>query len=179
MIRKAAKTDAGDLAYLIDLAGEGIPSYLWSSMREGGARVSPDGRWISYRSNESGANQIIVRPYPDVSKGWWQISYGGAIEAKWRADSREIFFLASDGNMMAVDVEAGDTFAFGEPHVLFQTGLAISAVPFNPTFDVTPDGRRFLINLPQGAGGADTSGAADRVINVVLNWAEALPRRGR
>jgi Tol biopolymer transport system component len=174
-------TNAGDV-WRLPGSGEGTAERLIASpMRESAGRVSPDGRWILYRSYESGAYQIVVQPYPDISKGKWQVGTRDAIEAKWRADGREIFFLASDGNMMAVDVAAGDTFAVGEPHVLFQTGLAIPSTPFIASrFDVTADGQRFLINLPQStAAGADASGAPDRVINVVLNWAEALPRRGR
>jgi Tol biopolymer transport system component len=107
-----------------------------SRAREGAGRVSPDGRWIAYTTNESGTYEIVVQPYPDLSKGKWQVSTGGAVEAKWRADGRELFFLASDGSLMAVEVEPGEnTFAFGEPHLLFQTGVTIPAMPLNYNFE--------------------------------------------
>jgi hypothetical protein len=145
---------------------------LATPAREGASRVSPDGRWVAYASDESGTYQIFVQPFPDVSKGRWQISTRGGIEVKWRADGRELYYLASDGNLMAVDVEAGETFTFGEPRVLFHTGLAIPAIPFDFSFDVLPDGERFLINVPQAAGDGDE--VASSAISVVINWPATL-----
>jgi eukaryotic-like serine/threonine-protein kinase len=157
--------------------GERSPErFLETPTREGAARVSPDGRWIAYTSNASGAYQIVVQTYPNPARGKWQVSTGGAIEAKWRADGKELFFLASDGNLMAVDVEPGETFTFGEPHVLFQTGVPIPSVPFFFSFDVTPDGQRFLVNVPQPTAPAREDARAPTFVNVVLNWTSALAR---
>ena len=69
------------------------------------AAWSPDGRWIAYMSDESGAEEVYVRAFPP-SEGRWQISTGGGTRPRWRGDGRELYFLATDGQIMAVDVTA-------------------------------------------------------------------------
>jgi len=64
---------------------------------------SPDGRWIAYRSNESGTNEIYVRPFPAWRGGKWQISNGGGLYGIWSNNGRELFYEMTDNRIMVVD----------------------------------------------------------------------------
>ena len=126
---------------------------LRSAARFSAARLSPNGRWLAYSTNESGRYEVVVQPYPEVTRGKWQISTAGGVEPVWRGDGAELFYLAADGNLMAADVESveeGDAFVAGQPHALFQTGVVLSTSPIYLTYDATPDGQRFLVGPPGG-----------------------------
>jgi Tol biopolymer transport system component len=79
------------------------------------AQFSPDGRWISYVSNESGRNEIYVRPFPASPEqgGKIKLSEGGGTSARWRRDGKELFYIASDTKMMAIDVRTAPSFKAG------------------------------------------------------------------
>jgi hypothetical protein len=135
-------------------------------------KISPDGRWFAYASRESGRGEIYVRPFDPSSAnpsagGKWMISKGGSAVAPpfWRGDGREIFYKAADGAIMSVSVSTKPTFQADEPKPLFK---APQAVAF---FEVTPDGQRFLMPVPAGAG----AGTAPSY-KVVLNWTSTLKR---
>ena len=157
-------------------AVESDPSELTSSSpgkEEGQAQISPDGRWMAYVSDVSGSPQVFVRPFPHGA-GRWLISTSGGFEPKWRADGRELFYLASDQMLMAVDVDSGATFSAGQPHPLFRTNLmgAYLGSPFpngrvRNEYAVTPDGQRFLINQPVG-------GISAYAIRIVTDWQALL-----
>lgn len=83
------------------------------------AQFSPDGRLVAYQTNESGRFEVVVRPFPDGA-GKWQVSTGGGVSPRWRADGRELYFLAPDTMLMAVPVSAaGPSFEAGTPVALF------------------------------------------------------------
>jgi hypothetical protein len=143
---------------------------LATEFNEGQSRFSPDGRWISYNSNDSGRAEIYVRPFnaagPALGQGKWQISKDGGQGARWRADGKQIIFRAPDGSPMAVDVTAnGAAFQTSAPRQLF---------PLPPgaanDWDVTPDGKSFLIPMTR------TQAVGDEPITVVLNWKASLKR---
>src|SRR5205814_4416259 len=83
---------------------------------------SPDGKWIAFNSTESTAAQVYVIPFPPTGAKW-QVSAGGGVQPRWRRDGRELYFLAPDGKMMAVDVRVGVGFEAGTPRALFQTNV--------------------------------------------------------
>ncbi len=120
-----------------------------------GAALSPDGRWLAYSSNESGREEVYVRPFPRTNDGKWQISTTGGTAARWARSGHELFFENPAGEMMAVAVTSGRTFAPAEPRRLFPTFFSSSGVPY---YDLTPDDRRFVmarlasINQAPGAG---------------------------
>jgi len=155
--------------WILPLAGEGTPqSILQTQFNELAPVFSPDGRWLAYVSDESGRNEIYVRPFPKVEEGKWQISTDGGVELRWAANGRELFYRKESGNqMMVVDITTEPTFGAGTSKVLFEGSYQRSAggAAF---YDVTPDGQRFLMIQArvQGAG----------QINVVLNWFEELKR---
>ncbi len=140
--------------------------FLRTPFNEVLAQFSPDGRWVSYQSNESGKIQVYVVPFTG-SAGKWQISTEGGQWARWSRDGKQIFYLTLDYKLVAVDVSArGDEFVAGIPRILFQA---------NPRrtpawqFDVSPDGKRFLIN-----SAAEQTEAAP--LTLVHSWEAALKK---
>ncbi len=140
-------------------------------------RISPDGRWIAYTSYESGRDEIYVRPFPDVNAGRWQISMNGGDSPLWSRDGREIFYR--NGNaIIAVSVKTSPTLIFETPRTLFQgtyVGRVNSPGSWDlETWDISPDGKRFLMIKESSTGGA---GGGPRKINIVLNWTEEMKQR--
>jgi Tol biopolymer transport system component len=155
--------------WVIPAAGRQAPRpLLQSPFDERGARLSPDGRWLAYASNESGHNEVYVVPCPGPG-GKWQISTAGGSAPAWRADGKELFFQGADQSIMAVDVRAGATFEVGVPKLLFKTTLT-EGVYAGRRWAVSRDGQRLLINTPSGAA------TAGRFI-VVTNWTAELRRK--
>jgi Tol biopolymer transport system component/tRNA A-37 threonylcarbamoyl transferase component Bud32 len=175
------RAQAGGDLWALPLDGDRKPFPLVQSKtsRAGAARFSPDGRWLAYTTTESGPNQIVVRPFPDVNKGTWQVPGSGGAEPKWRG--REIFYLGpNQQQMMAVTVTAGnDGITFSQPVALFATGLPPQTNPPQFWFDVTADGQRFLLNLPIAAATTTTQPDAPSsppLLNVVVNWTSLLAK---
>ncbi len=109
------------------------------------AVLSPDSRWIAYVSNEQGANEVFVRPFPNVNGGKWQVSSGGGSAPLWAHNGRELFYAAG-GKMHVVRFNAGATFSAEPPRVLFAIPDRVRAGALaNGTFAITPDDRRFLM----------------------------------
>ena len=133
--------------------------------------MSPDGRWLAYESNESGASEIFVRPFPALDSGRWPVSTGGGTRPLWSRDGKEIFYLDASGFLTAVAVERReDALSIGRPEVVIRKAY------FNPlggrTYDVSPDGRRFLM-IKEVAPEQDD---ADGRIVLVQNWFDELRR---
>jgi serine/threonine protein kinase/Tol biopolymer transport system component len=132
---------------------------------EGGARLSPDEKWLSYVSNESGQNEVYVRPFAGPDRRW-PVSTQGGTQAIWNPNGREIFYR--NGNkMMAVDVTAAPDLKLSPPHLLFEQPYAFSAGITIPNYDVSRDGRRFLMVKNEAGAGR---------LNVVLNAFADLPK---
>jgi len=135
-------------------------------------QISPDGKWIAYVSDESGASEVYVRPFPEVNKGKAQVSTSGGGSPLWSPDARELYYRSGDAVMM-VPVESGPAFKPGKAAVLFQGtysgGRAVSQVSL---WDISPDGKRFLM-LKE----TDAAAEATRKINIVVNWFEELKQR--
>jgi eukaryotic-like serine/threonine-protein kinase len=130
------------------------------------ARISRDGRLLAYTSDESGKPEVYVRPVPTTGVKW-RISPTGGSLPRWRADGRELFYLAADSKLMAVSVPADATMITrSRPQPLFPTTL--TAIPAALRgFAVSSDGQRFLISIVEDAG-------TTRSIVVVSNWSAAL-----
>lgn len=128
------------------------------------AQLSPDATWLAYQTNESGRFEIVVQSFPDPG-GRWQISTAGGVAPRWRADGKELYFLAPDATMMAVPVStAGSSFEHGPPVALFHARIVEGGIvsASRPEYAVSRDGR-FLINQPVASG-------ASAPITLVLNW---------
>jgi Tol biopolymer transport system component len=125
--------------------GEPTPFHVTKGGESNG-QISPDGKWVAYASNESGDWEVYVTTFPDAS-GKWQVSRGSGTEPRWRGDTKEIFYIGPTGMLMAVPVESAGTFSTGVPVTLFQVyGRAPISSTDLFTYDVTKDGKRFLVN---------------------------------
>ncbi|HUA22271.1 MAG TPA: protein kinase [Bryobacteraceae bacterium] len=123
--------------------------YLATQFNELQGKFSPDGKWVSYTSNETGTNEIYVRPFPASSGGKWLVSNGGGTQARWRPDGKELFYVARDGTLMAVDVNTSSGFQAGVPKALFRTRISggLGGAPGVAwRWDISKDGKRFLVN---------------------------------
>jgi serine/threonine-protein kinase len=136
--------------------------YLDSTSTEWGARLSPNGRWMAYVSNESGRWEVYLRPFPGPA-GDVQISTGGGTEVVWARSGREVFFRNGRG-LFAVRVGPGPALEVSAPTLVFE-GRYATALPGVASYDVSPDGSRFLMVKP----GAEE--AEPRRLRFVLNWA--------
>jgi serine/threonine protein kinase len=147
-------------------------------------RISPDGRYVAYQSNESGKGEIFVRSFPDVTKGKWQVSTSEGNSPLWSPDGRELFYRSGDATM-AVEVEREPTFKRGNPKVLFRGKYwPVNSIPSAITvWDISPDGKKFLMIKPSGAQAGEATAEKPATapprpkINIVLNWFEELKQR--
>ena len=137
-------------------------------------KISPDGRWMAYMSDESGQDEIYVRPYPEISKGRWQVSTSGGNSPLWSPDGRKLFYRNGRA-VMAVAVETAPAFTPGKPEVLFQGRYVVLSLTDGHTWDISPDGKRFLMLKAPGSPESTTEGP--HKINIVLNWFEELKQR--
>jgi eukaryotic-like serine/threonine-protein kinase len=153
----------GDLMKL-PLTGErNAAPYLRTKYTENEAAFSPDGRWVAYDSDESGRSEIYVQGFPE-SRGKWPVSAEGGVNPEWRSDGKELYWRGPGNTVMAVSVElqpAGVRPGRAQP--LFQ----LPESDTNPFFQPSPDGRRFLVQEPQGQ-------QQDTMKVVVQNWAGQL-----
>ena len=142
--------------------GQKPEPYLQTKFMEGAGAFSPDGRWVAYYSNESGRHEIYIQGYPE-RRGKWQISAEGGTSPQWRADGKELYWLANDSSsVMAAPVELqAEAVKSGRPELLFRTPVQGFA---------TLDGKRFLVAVPEGAEQQALPMA------VVTNWAAGLAK---
>jgi hypothetical protein len=154
-----------------------------TTFNETNGKVSPNGRWLAYQSNESGSPEVFVVPFVTTSSapaqgtastaasGKWMVSRDGGLMAKWRRDGRELFYLSSDNQLMAVEVRGdGAAFEFGAPRALFKVQVRTTnwlGYGVGSNFDVAPDGQRFLVNTV-------TEAVTQQPITVVVNWVASL-----
>jgi serine/threonine-protein kinase len=136
------------------------------------AELSPDGRWIAYQATVAGRAELFVRPFPRTDQGRWQISTSGGSTPLWARSGRELFFLTPNNALMRVLVQLGDQFSFSTPDVLIKDASS-RAGELGRTYDVSPDGNRFLFVRDSADRDAGQDGAQ---LNLVLNWAEELRR---
>jgi len=155
--------------WVLPMFGDRKPySYLQTGSDEMQARFSPDGKWVAYTSDESGVPEIYVQTFP-ASGGKWRISTNGGTQPSWRRDGKELYYIAGDRGLMAVEVKPGSQFETGVPQKLFNTRV-LTLTDFRNAYLASNDGKRFLINSnlehPEGTP-----------INVLVNWTSLLQRR--
>jgi serine/threonine-protein kinase len=150
---------------------------IHTKYRETNAEISPNGRWIAYASNESGTMQVYVRPFPNVDGGHWPVSTGPVgSRPLWARNGRELFYVDDAANrLMVVPVQSdGETFGLGTPVKVFDYPLAVNT--YSPrSFDISPDGQRFLVIKDATNDQSSTATTASMV--VVVNWLEELKQR--
>ena len=150
--------------------GDGFDAHPFLETRffEGSARLSPDGLFVAYISDESGQNNVYVRSFPDGA-GKLQISPQGGIQARWAKDGTELFYVEGD-MLMAVSVSTQNGFEAGSPKPVFRySGFGVQSAT---SFDISTDGQRFLVIESVGEEAEE-----QQSIHVVENWYEEFRNR--
>jgi len=133
------------------------------------AQFSPDGRWVAYATNETGNWEVYVSPFPDASSKW-QVSHGGGEEPRWRQDGKELFYMSSEGKLMAASVKLGESFEVMTPVGLFQTRRRQKISSQDAfTYAVSENGNKFLFNTV-------VENKEAQPMTIILNWASQLER---
>jgi Tol biopolymer transport system component len=138
------------------------------SFSEYDARLSPDGRYLAYVSDESGRDEVYVQTYPDRSEKW-QVSAHGGNDPRWNAGGHEMYYLSPDQQMMAVPVRTVPKFDLGTPQSLFTARVLFPGLQ-RSHYAVTADGQTFILFTP-------TANRTLPTTTVVVNWAAELGRR--
>ena len=138
---------------------------------------SPDGRWIAYVSNESGAQEVYVKPYPGPGEKI-RISTDGGSQPIWTANGTELLYTGGTGinneeRFFSVAIRSLSPFRTDAPRLLFEAGPGEyeGTIPVRG-WDVSADGQRFLLRRPIGSADPPVTR-----IHVVQNWFEELKRR--
>jgi serine/threonine-protein kinase len=156
-------SENGDI-WILPLDGQRIPRpFTQSRAIEYGPQLSPDGRWLTYGSNESGEYEIYVVPFPKQD-GKWQVSTGGGFNPEWSRNGKELFYFKGTA-VMLVDIIGQSSFDFSHPRKLFDV------LPSTGIMDVSPDGRRFLGLVSR------TQDFSLPKINIVLGWFDEVKRK--
>ncbi|HEU4365161.1 MAG TPA: protein kinase [Candidatus Krumholzibacteria bacterium] len=170
---------AGGNLLVFSVGGRGTASDIWVCPMDGTAAPapflatefdetdpssSPDGRWIAYVTNETGAREVFVRPYPATGEAW-QVSIGGGGSPLWSRDGRRLYFTAGT-SMMEASIDTRPSFRVGRPAELFEGGFN-TARPRD--FDVAADGRFVAVRAPGGEAGRQE-------MRVLLNWPAEMRR---
>jgi eukaryotic-like serine/threonine-protein kinase len=167
------KTARYDL-WVLPFEGDRKPfPFLRTEFNNYDGQFSPDGRRVAYVSDESGREEIYVRTFSPASPasssdlgGKWLISTGGGSQPRWRGDGKELYYLAPDVKLMAVEIATKPVFRAGVAKALFQAPPQNAVSIISHSWDLTPDGKRFLFPTPTDQGHAP--------FNVVLNWQAGL-----
>jgi eukaryotic-like serine/threonine-protein kinase len=138
---------------------------LKTAAYESGARLSPDGHWLVYVSNESGQNDVYLRPFPTLERRW-TVSTQGGTQPVWNPNGKEIFYRSGD-KMMSVDVTTIPDVRLSTPRMLFEQRYAYGAGITIPNYEVMRDGQRFVMVKDEAGAGR---------LNVVLNWSSELSK---
>jgi serine/threonine-protein kinase len=158
---------------MIELEGaRRVTPLVQSPFTEQNGIVSPDGRWLAYEANDSGRFEVYVRPFPDVNSGRWQVSNNGGTRPIWTRSGQELVYVSPTGALMAVGVARGPAWAATTPALLVKEVYFTVPIWWGRSYDISPDGQRFLMIKEGGADGT----AAPASIMVVQHWVEELKR---
>jgi hypothetical protein len=148
--------------------------FLRTECNELFGQLSPDSHWMAFTSDRSGRREVYVPPFPS-GEGEWAVSIEDGEQPRWRGDGKELFFEAVDGKMMAVPVKASaetkPSFEAGTPVPLFDAHMVHFSISNLIEYDVTADGKRFLIDTTGGSGAASSP-----PLMVVTNWNAGLKK---
>jgi len=169
LVYSDGRPEAGQDIWALRVDGDRQPTPILHTLAsEVDARLSPDGRWLAYASDESGRYEVYVQSFSG-SGGKWQISSNGGREPVWAHNGRELFYR-NEGKMLAAEVATQPTFQAATSRLLFQ-GPYEATTTLSPDYDVTPDDQRFVMVQRSEQQSPTTD------FNVVVNWLEELKQR--
>jgi len=149
-----------------------VSEFLATPAREHMASFAPDGRWLAYTSNDSGRDEVYVRPFPRIEGAARLVSIGGGSGPVWAPNGSTLYYRAASGEMMSVPVKLNPTFTSGRPRTLFRFAGVYRMSGTAPAYDIHPDGKRFIMVSEH----KDAAATPRQQINIVLNWIEELRR---
>ncbi len=153
-----------DAVFAMPLSGDRKPFPVLQNVRD--FSVSPNGRWIAYVGS---SGEVDVSPFPNIS-GTWQVSTGAGLSPRWRRDSKEIFYLSPDHQIMAAQVtDEGTKLSVGKVQSLFRANVASVAPNAGGNFDISPDGQKFIIVSP-------VEQKDSQPLTLVTNWPALLKK---
>ena len=157
---------AGADIYYRAMAGDTAPRPIATSQAaiETMPRLSPDGRWIAFSTNESGRDEVVVQPFPGPG-GRIQVSTGGGTEPVWSRDGRRLFYRG-ERTLMAAVIRPGPAFTVESRDTVLTDTYVYASNP-HANYDVMPDGKHFIFLEPDNAG----------ELIVVANWTAVLRAR--
>ncbi|MCM3875676.1 MAG: serine/threonine-protein kinase [Thermoanaerobaculia bacterium] len=159
IVFNGSTAEMADDIWLLSAAEGRAREFLRTPASERDAAFSRDGLWVAYMSNETGRQEVYVRPASGAG-GKWQISAGGGSQPRWSRDGRELFYLAEGFRLTAVSVKTGSAFEKGTPHELFTLQSRRTNIP---QYDPFPDGQRFVVNTV-------VTEKASTPLTLVQNW---------
>jgi len=178
---EAAQSTGNDI-WVLPMEGDeksgwkpGTPKvFLKTPFNENNPAFSPDGRWIAYGSNESGRNEVYVRPFPS-GEGKWMISNGGGTHPRWSRNGKDLFYRTLDETrlMVATYHVVGGSFQADKP-VLWSPGQ-FADIGGRPNYDLAPDGKRVVV-LRYAESKEKTAEKEDKFV-LILNVFDELRRR--
>jgi hypothetical protein len=148
----------------VPLVGDRTPHpFVQTTFDERDGQFSPDTKWIAYQSNESGHDEIYLKPFPGPGDRI-QVSAGGGQQVRWGPRGTELFYVAADQRMTSVPVTfaASGAAVLGRPVALFRTEFE-TTLQVRQQYMVSADGQRFLINAP-------TDAIDPPSMTLILNW---------
>ena len=144
---------------------------LTTGAREMSPRVSPDGRWLAYSSNESGTPEVYVRPFPETASAKWQVSTAGGVEPAWSSTGRELLYITAKADMVSAEIPVGANFSVGKQRTLFSMAQFAQGGPV-PSYSLSPDNKRFVV-MREGEAGQPGE------LVVAENWVRQLAGAAR
>ena len=154
--------------WVLPLDGDRKPiPYLRTDANEVAGQIAPDGRWMAYASDESGAYEVYTQSFPSGG-GRRQISPNGGMGPQWTRDGKELFYYAPDGKLMVAEVKSGTSLEASPPRPLFEFRSGNGLMTVAP-YDVTANGQRFLINRVVDESGGEP-------LAMVINWPALVKR---
>jgi serine/threonine-protein kinase len=172
LLRERGGTTGDDIKMLTMDTRQTTP-LIQTSFNENNGQVSPDGKWVAYESNDGVVSQIYVCPFPDVSKGRWQVSSAGGSRPIWSKKGTELFY-ETDTAIMAVPVQTSGGFTFGGAAKLFDL-RPVPGLLSGRHYDATADGQRFIVIKDPPPNPSNPSAAS--ALTVVLHWSAELERK--
>jgi Tol biopolymer transport system component len=171
LVYSKASGPSGGSIWAVQTSGEKKPFPVVQPQAQQGtiqfSRLSPDSKWLAYTSTESGREELYITSFPRAN-GRWQISQNGGTAPVWRNDSKELYFYEFSGGQSQVDavevVANGEQLETRNNRKLFPLGHILAGG--NANFEVTPDGRRFLVPVQPEVAAAP--------ISLTLNWTGKL-----
>jgi Tol biopolymer transport system component len=157
--------------WVLPMVGDRTPfAFAHSEFSEGGGVFSPDGKWVAYQSDESGKNEIYVRPFPGPGAKW-QVSTSGGRFPYWKSNGKEIYYL-SGGKIMTAQVSgSSQTFTVGTVREFFNPSDVGGINMGNGTLrDISPDGNSILLSVSKGM-------LPTAPLTLSVNWHEEFKKK--